>query len=101
MSRTIRSSAGGKRYLTATITETTGKDITGDTYVVSLGSYTAPGTWTAATPTTVTTSQVKVAVLVGSGGTLDPTAGDYWLWVKVADNPEVEPIRIDERITIA
>jgi hypothetical protein len=103
VSRTIRSSTGGTKYLSAVVTETTGKTITSDTFQVALTLEGAnPVTWQSPDVTqTVTTSSVRVKLLVGATGTLNPAAGAYYLWVKVTDTPEIEPIRIDERITIA
>lgn len=102
MSRTIRASVGEAEYLSAVITETTGKTITGDTFTLSLGTYDAPATWTPPDVTqTITASSVRLKLLVGAGGTVNPTANTYWLWVRVADAPETNVLRIDERITIA
>ena len=81
-----------------TITESTGKDITGATVKVSLGTYQAPGDWlTPDTDTHPTDAQRTVQLLIGDS--LKPEAGDYWLWTQVGDSPEVVPRRHD-KITV-
>lgn len=32
-------------------------------------------------------------VLIGPGGALAPIKGDYWVWTKISDNPEV-PVHV-------
>lgn len=100
MNQTISISAGAVEYTyPLTITETTGKDISHATIQLSLGSYTAPGTWqTPDTDTTPVVSQRVVQMLVGD--TLKPPPGDYFLWSRVTDTPEIAP-RQHDRITIA
>lgn len=98
--REIRTSSGAIQYLAVLLTETSGKNISGDTYELSLGAYDTPGTWFAPTVEIVTTSQVRVKALVGAGQTINPAPGTYWLWYRVTDTPEVDPERVDERIVI-
>lgn len=86
MTMTIHVSKGEKQYAGATITETTGKDISGATYLVSLGTSTVPGT--GATPDRnaagATPNVRTVAKLIDNTVPL----GTYWVWVHVGDSPE-------------
>lgn len=94
--QTIRVTSGAAEYTwPVTITEATGKDISGDVVRVSLapspGGYTAAGTWV---PPSVDAAQANhatrvVQLLVDS----TTAAGVYWLWVKVTDSPEQVPRR--------
>lgn len=81
-----------------TITESTGKDITGVTIELSLGTLAAPGAWSPPSlDTSVDASTRTVQLLVDSSLEVEP--GDYWLWSKITDFPEVAPRR-HEMITI-
>lgn len=92
---TIYVSDGMKQYVGGTITETTGKDITGATFQIALGAdnVTPPAAWV--TPSRdvqgVTVADRKVLLLVDSS----TSPGTYYVWAKVADNPEIEPILLD------
>lgn len=110
-STTIATTAGAKKYVGGTITETTGKDITTATIQIALGPSKV------VVPTTGwVTPDVSVA---GPGATIGgvaipPTAqrvvkllvtnatppGLYYCWVRITDNPEVEPIMIQGPIII-
>jgi hypothetical protein len=75
-----------------TITEKNGKDISGDTVTVSLGTSQTPGRFVAPDVVTrPTPSTVVVQMLIG--GSYRPTAGAYWLWVYLPDTPEHVPRR--------
>lgn len=81
-----------------TITEASGKDISSVTVELSLGSQTQPGVWKSPDVDTQDgTSTRTVQLLVGAASVLTP--GDYWLWSKITDFPEVAPRR-HEMITI-
>jgi hypothetical protein len=108
---------GKKRYVWGTIIETTGKDISAATYTVALSpNSTTPPTsgWvapdvnapgvnanlSAISPLTgqsiniPTTAQriVKLLVTPSTGSALQvTTAGNWNLWVNIADSSEVEP----------
>lgn len=101
--RIIRTSLGDKAYVSGLITEVNGKDITADTLRVCLGTATAPGTYV--TPDvieTITASSRRVKLLVGTGGTVQPAAGTYYLWVQATDSPEVEGVPCtNDRVIIA
>ena len=75
-----------------TITEKTGKDISAVSISLSLGTLQAPGTWLspASDPSQTIKSQRVVQLLVSSD-TVIP--GEYYLWSKVEDNPEILPRR--------
>lgn len=97
--RQIPVSLGGVEYVTADVSEVNGADITAASLEISLGSYTTPGEWR--TPDQLTRpsdSSATVGVLVGASYL--PTAGRYWPWLRVADSPEVSPIRCSSSVTI-
>jgi hypothetical protein len=100
----VLASAGAVKYVGGTITEVTGKDISGATYVMSLGSATYPGpTWYAADvsqqgPTTATRIvKLKITSTLPSGIVIP---GTYWVWCKITDAPEVEPLRLQGPIVV-
>lgn len=99
-----------------TITELTGEDISADVLQISLGSQGAPGTWVTpdktatgtitaltfrdlnpgiplppATTDTTVLHWVSAQMLIGSDPV--PALGDYYPWIRLADNPEVVPRR--------
>lgn len=87
MSQTIRVSAGAAEYTwPATITETTGKDISADVVRVSLGTYAAPAAWVDPSVDTAQANHATrvVQLLVDS----NTPAGTYYLWLSVGDGPE-------------
>jgi hypothetical protein len=101
---TIIVSAGAKRYVGGTITEKTGKDISGATFQISLGSESLPGrTWLtpdSSVPGDTNASRI-VKYLVSSttpSGLVRP--GTYWAWVRVTDTPEIEPLRVQGPIYV-
>lgn len=99
--RLIRASVGDTEYVAVTLTETTATNISGATFKVSLGAYDAPNGWR--DPDAIellSSSQVRLKLLVGAQGTVTPAPGIYWLWAQISDNPETEAIRIDSRIVI-
>ncbi len=99
MSQTILTSApaGAVEYTwPLTVTEATGKDISGDTVLVSLGTYAEPGTWAAPDVITrPTPSSVVVQKLIDN----TVTPGIHWLWIVISDSPERVPRRGD-RVTV-
>jgi hypothetical protein len=96
----LRAASGGVEYTwPLTITEATGKDISGDTIELSLGSYNTPGTWRAPDTDTGTGSTRTVQLLIGT--TLRPLAGNVWLWSRVTDSPELVPRRHEKIVILA
>lgn len=97
----ITTATGGIEYTwPLTISELSGRDISADTVRLSLGSVAHPGgTWLTPDldPAQSVKSQRVVQLLIGS--TLKPASGDYVLWSKVTDGPEVV-VRRHQRITI-
>lgn len=108
---TIYVSQGMKQYVGGTITELTGKDITGATFQVGLGtSLEIP-------PTTWGTPDISLpgpGVILKDGTAIPGTAqrilkiliatqpvGTYYVWAKITDNPEIEPVVFPDRITLA
>lgn len=103
MLQVIDLSDGAEEYtFPVTITETTGKDISADSIVVALGTATsAGGTWFAPDVLTrPTVSTAVVQVLIGGSSGRVPAAGNYFLWWKVTDTPEIVPRRSPLKITI-
>lgn len=82
--------AGGREYTWAT-TITADHDIHADTVQVSLGSYAEPGTWVAPStdPAQSNPNQRVVSLLIDN----EIAPGDYWLWVRITDSPEIVPRR--------
>lgn len=100
MSQTINLTVGAIEYtLPIAISETAGKDISDDTILMSLGTWTAPGAWLVPDldPAQAVDSQRVVQLLIGA--TFKPVAGTYYLWTRVADLPELVPRR-HGRLTI-
>lgn len=94
--QTIAVSLGAVEYTwPVTITETNGKNITGDTVQISLGTYDAPGTWQAGVVQRPGNSTAVIQLLINN----TVAAGSYWVWVKVTDSPEIVPRRC-QRITV-
>lgn len=99
--KNIYVSLGNERYVGGTVTETTGKDISGATILIAtvLGmvnpdvppaaaSFTTLGSDVIAQGTTTASRTVKRLI-----DTLtNYPAGTYGCWVRIADNPEIEPI---------
>jgi hypothetical protein len=120
--QTINLSAGAvEDTYPRTITETTGEDTSADPVFVALAPWGGALTWVA--PSTLTRStttvaeynatnpaellalpdatvlhQTTVALLIGD--TLKPAPGNFYLWTKVTDAPEVVPRMSPGRITI-
>lgn len=90
--REIHTSLGAKEYVGLTITETTGKDISTDAVQLTLGTWSAPGTWRNPDDDNGLTPRV-VKILVGDA--YNPNAGEYYLWMKLPDTAEVVVRRYD------
>jgi hypothetical protein len=104
MTTEIIVSAGAAKYVGGTVTETTGKDISGATFEISLGSVDAPGrTWLTpdvsvqGSTTAERTIKLLVTATVPSG--ID-WPGTFYAWVRITDTPEIEPLRVQGPITI-
>jgi hypothetical protein len=91
-------SAGGGAYGGGTTTPTTGKDISGATFQISLGSADNPGPWESPDVSTqgATTAIRTVKLLVDN----TYPKGTYYAWVRVTDVPEILPMRIQGPIII-
>ena len=92
----IHVSKGEQRYAGGLIEETTGKDISGATYQVSLGSATSPGTGEAPGLNTAGTGNNTRRVGKLINNTVPP--GRYWVWVHIGDTPENVLVRAEEII---
>ena len=85
--RTIDVTNGGKEYVTATVTETGGLDLTAATFTVALTTGTdTPETWQTPDDSTVTGATAVVSLLVDDVAQIGVRQA---LWVKVVDGPEV------------
>lgn len=99
MTREILKSTGATEQVGGTITEKNGKDLTSTTVEISLGSELRPGTWT--TPSVNILGPVnvrKVTMLVGA--TPNTPKGEYWVWVKITDTPEIITRRFPQKIQV-
>lgn len=98
---TIYVSKGMKRYVGGTVTETTGKDISSATFQMALGSdnVTPPSSWVSPSVNTQggTTADRVLKFLVDSS----TAVGTYFVWCKVADSPEIEPLLLDGPVVVA
>lgn len=103
MATTIHVTQGEKRYVGGTITETSGQDISGDTIVMALGSYSTPPNATDGKApdsdeqgTTIAERVVKLLI----DDSYQPATQMYaWGWI--TDAPEVAPVRLDGPFTIS
>lgn len=97
-------SAGAAKYVGGTVIEKTGKNISGATFQISLGSEFQPGrTWLAPDVSIAgdNNSERIVKYLVTAStpsGLVVP--GTYWAWVRVTDTPEIEPLRVQGPINV-
>jgi len=93
--------AGDEVYAGGTITELSGKDISGDTIVLALlplGS--KPDETTTDTAPDVDESPAPAQRVVKMLITDDVEPGSYQLWARITDNPEQEWLRLDTVNTI-
>lgn len=97
---TIYATAGNKRYVGGTITETSGASIASATFVVALSSSNTvpPTVWVAPTVSTQgdTTADRVLKFLIDS----NTSAGSYFLWARVTDTPEIEPLVLTSQFTV-
>jgi hypothetical protein len=97
-------SAGARKYIGGTITESSGLDISGLDYKISLGSADRPGaTWL--TPDTSVSPggnnwQRTVKYLVTSTTPAGVIPGTYYVWIKVTAAQEIDPLRIPGEVVI-
>lgn len=97
MNLKINVSAGAVEYVMVDVTEVEGKDISSDTVQLSLGAFNAPGDWI--TPDLLehtSSSSVRVGIIVGD--TYTPDVGEYSVWVKIDDVPEIVMYRINDGV---
>lgn len=104
MTTTVLASAGAVKYVGGTIRETTGKDISGGTFEVSLGSATDPGaTWYVPDVSTAGANLAERVVKLKVSASLPAGLvwpGTYWAWVRITDAPEIEPLRVQGPIEV-
>lgn len=80
--------------VTATMYDGTNVDLSSDVVslaFVAIGGVPADSDWHAATWVAASVA----GVLVGPRGTVDLAAGDYDVWIKIADNPEMPSRQVD------
>lgn len=97
--QTIWVSKGKRQYVGGVVREGTGKNIQGATFTIGLGDESEPPD-TFVTPSLseqgATEAERRVRLLVAA-----PTApGTYWCWINVEDDPEILPVRVDEKIIV-
>lgn len=99
---TVFISGGAKAYVGGTLTELTGKDISGDTVVMGLSTdeLTQPTNWFAPDSSTspiVSQRLLKLLVSLVLPASHAPIAGrSYYVWAKITDNPEILPIVLQQ-----
>jgi hypothetical protein len=100
--RTINVTGGFSDYAVGTVTETTGKDLSSATFKVALilkSAVTLPASgnaaWQTPNPVVVTAPGTATVSLLVTNST---TPGDYYLWVDVADNPTVVPVKASNEL---
>lgn len=97
MTATIYVTAGATEFVTATITETSGKDISADPVALSLTlTGDEPGDWIVPELVSADVNTVVVRCLVG--GTFAP--GRYFLWARIGDSPEVVIRRLAATVSV-
>lgn len=102
MSLDVIISSGAAVYVGGTVTETTGKDISADTFMISLGSDQNPGTWLTPDVSIAGTSNAQriVKLLVSPTVPANLAKGTYWVWVKISDSPEIQPLRVQGPVNV-
>lgn len=94
-------SAGGQEYRYILVTENTGKNITGDSAVLALlPSPNAPVTGTTGQAPDVTTNPTTSSVQLGMLVTSVVAPGEYRLWAKLTDSPEIPWLPCPEVVTV-
>lgn len=101
--KTIRRPAGAASYVGGIVRDTTGQDLSVTTFQVSFGTRTDPGaTWydpdINEAGDTPSTRHISYLVTATTPDALP--AGDYYVWIKVEDLPEVELLRVPEIIRV-
>jgi hypothetical protein len=99
MTSPIYVTSGAARYVGGTVTEVTGKDISADTFTMGLSHISTPPTvWVAPSVSTAgATLNIRTLKLLVTNTTLP---GTYWVWAKIVDSPEIEPIILQGPITV-
>lgn len=101
---------GKRRYVGGTISETSGKDISGATFTIALGvdgttppanvAFVTPDVNTAGTTTASRILKLLISSTVGSGATQVTAPGTYYVWGNIADAPEIEPLVLQGPIIV-
>ena len=96
----VNVSEGMKEYASGLISEERGIDISSATFQVGLGGFdfdNLPSTWTTPDEDVYVSSNCR---RVGKLIDTSVPPGVHWVWVKVSDNPEIIPLRIDISIVV-
>lgn len=100
----VLASAGAVKFVGGTVTETSGADISGSTFEMSLGSQTYPGTtWVAPDVSAAGDSNAERVLKLKVSSALPAgivVPGTYWCWARITDASEVEPVRLQGPITV-
>lgn len=86
--RTIDLSAGAVEYLWVDYEDSLLHNIQADPVSISLGTFTAPGTWHAADLRQQNGAVWKVRAALLIGAVLTYPVGTYYAWLQVTDTPE-------------
>lgn len=94
----IAVTAGAEEYVTGLVEAADSEDLTLDAVQVAVGDYyAASGQWAAPDSVTrPTTSSIQVSMLITNA----VIPGDYYLWVKTQDNPQVVILRATHFIAV-
>lgn len=91
---------GMKEYASGLIREERGLDLSSATFQVGIGGHDTnnlPSAWTTPDEDVVVASNCRrIGKLIDSS----VPVGVHWVWVKVTDNPEIVPMRIDISVVV-
>ena len=98
--KVINVTDGMREYIGGTVTERFGANISDTVFQVGLGGYDQehlPDIWTSPDlDSSPTSSKRKIDKLIDGSAPL----GVHYLWIRVQDNPEIIPLRVDIAIVV-
>jgi hypothetical protein len=96
--RTLDLTNGDQDYVWVDFEDARQQDITGDTVMIALGTYDAPGAWVSADLIEQNGAVWKIRAALFITAASGYPLGSYWLWIKVGDNPAIIVRRADNRL---
>lgn len=91
---------GKKRYVGGTITELTGKDISGATFTIALGADSSIPPTTFVTPDVSTIGTTNASRVLKKLIDVTTAPGTYYVWANIADSPEIEPVVLQGPVVV-